>query len=353
MTQQYFHIYDPQFGDTMVRANGSGEASNFYESYLRSIDASSNGRQGVTINQGVHSVPPGAHVVAGADRGDQGFIGFKLGTVSQAQPAGMWASNAQLPDAEYFIQLGFNGNGYPNGTGGGTGGDSGNTGSTGGKTGSDNPAGITDDPDPNALGHLEDADAIAGFLKGLGYDLPSTGGAANDFRYQQGALGLNTFAAQDAADFYRGVQDGTVGDQYKSPFGSVQDFGANTGGFTGIGTQALRNLETLSGLGKQAGVGYLGGTPGQQAFVNPGTADDLDRGGIQALLNAAFQGAGVSPLLLGRGGVSQGDIQQMFSQYAANTPGINVGAAGPSTDTNFLNYVAGQYGLNNFFNQPA
>lgn len=351
MAIQYYTISDPQFGDTIVRANGTGEATSFYQSYLKSINATSTGNApGFGVSQGVQRAPEGAHVIAGADRGDQGMIGFRLGTVSSEQPAGMWANNAQLSDSEYFTQFGYTADGYRIG------------GQKGPVEVADPPAAGTVNPikvnavdvrppDPDASGFLETADNVAGFLKGLGYDVPaSRGGAADDFRYQQGALGVNTFAGQDAADFYRAAQDPNSAIEYNSPFGSVQDFGANVGGFTGIGTSALKNLETLASLGKQARPGFLGGSPGQQAFVNPNSDDELDRGGIQAMLNAAFQGAGVSPLTLGRGGVSQGDVQQLYSQYAANTPGLKVGG-NVSSDTNFLDYAAQQYGLSNFFNR--
>lgn len=350
MAAQYFTITDPQFGNTIVRANGIGEARSFYQSYLKSIGATSTGNTpGTGVSQGVQRAIDGAHVIAGADRGDQGMIGFRLGTVSSGQPAGMWASNAELSDSDYFRQFGYTADGHRYGEQKGPG-DVGRTGNP------DTPVKITgnasysgpDTPGPEETGFLESADNVAGFLKGLGYDIGAAGaGGASDFRYQQGYLGAGNYNAGEAADYFRNQAMGVPGD-YRIPDADYQRFGADIGGFGNIGTTALNNLSTLGQLQKS----QLPTEGPLSRFVTPLSAADNDaqwRSDISNLFNAAYQGAGVSSQFLGRG-VGTGDVGRMYSQYAANDPGLNVGGAATQDDS-FLKYMAQQYGLNNFFNK--
>jgi hypothetical protein len=206
------------------------------------------------------------------------------------------------------------------------------------------------EPDAEETGFLETADNVAGFLKGLGYDIGAAGpGGASDFRLNQGYLGLGNYNAGEAADYFRAQSSGIPG-EYRLPDADFQRFGSDVGSFGGIGTTALKNLATLGSLSNSD----LAAEGAPSRFATPLTAADNSasyRNDISNLLSAAFQGAGVSSQFLGRG-VSTGDIGRLYSQYAANDPGLNVGGAATQDDS-FLKYVAQQYGLNNFFNQTT
>lgn len=184
---------------------------------------------------------------------------------------------------------------------------------------------------------LDFADPIAGFLKGLGFNFDQAAGAARDFLQRQGALGAGTFAAQEAANVFGNA--GMEGPNQR--FDTQQQFGANLGDWGSIGTRALKNLKTLSGLGTE----FASPENQQRRYFNPFNSGELDDRGIASQLTAALQGSGVSSLY--NRGVSPSDVARMFTTFAGQNPGI--ANAGEGLDENFLNYAAGQFGLDRFF----
>jgi len=184
---------------------------------------------------------------------------------------------------------------------------------------------------------LDFADPIAGFLKGLGFNFDQAAGAARDFLQRQGALGAGTFAAQEAANVFGNA--GMEGPNQR--FDTQQQFGENLKDWGSIGTRALKNLKTLSGLGTE----YASPENQQRRYFNPFNSGELDDRGIASQLTAALQGSGVSPLY--NRGVSPSDVARMFTTFAGQNPGI--ANAGEGLDENFLKYASDQLGLSRFF----
>ena len=211
------------------------------------------------------------------------------------------------------------------------------------------------------------ANPVAGFLHGLGFspgsgydwDIPGAG-----FRFIRNMAGSapGVAAAQNFADFYRGMMgQGGLNAEDTLAF-TPTTFGQRLSGMTNLGREGYKGdfrkgMTGLGQLGLQAlgSLGYLGGLGSDvgtgdtaaRKFVNPLTSSELESGDIASLVTSALTGAGLSPYFSGP--VYASDINDLYTRYVGLNP--QSFGSGAITDTeagNFLNFVRGHYGLDKF-----